>query len=286
MRKKVLWERTSLPDNHLDLDRFLADMVISGPQQERKFWHVSYASIAITQQVSTAVIGAAVPAHLIRGDLDSKSLLVICLVLLATGYLSCYLLGGHILGGSLKRGVRQCLLMIGSVYFLSPLLRSLTRTVSTDSAIVLIAILLLVHVFTHDYNFVNDSSINRLTGVVSLSTGMLSSTIIASLLPSDLDVFAQVLFSLILYLLSPFVRRYVNQSSSIAHISLGLLMVCGSSSLLFPLSPSLFISFIFLVLAITFLGPYWLIKIRKFKAHISGPWDEAMPDLMKKRGPM
>lgn len=193
--------------------------------------------------------------------------------------------------------------MVGSVYFLSPLLRSLTRTVSMDSAILIISILLVVHVFTHDYGFINhvvnnNPSSDRLTGVVSLSSvsplelsglgqvepsiltqGVLSSVVIASLLPSDLHCFAQVLFSLILFLLSPFVRRYVNHSSSIAHIGLGIAMVCGSSILLLPLSTSLFMAFILVIVTITFIGPLWLISIRKFKAHISGPWDEAMPDL-------
>ena len=111
--RKVLWESSSLPDNHVDFDSFLSDMVIMGHVSERKFIEISYASIAISQQVSTAVIAAAIPAHLIHGHLAAHSLLVLCLFLLGTGYISCYLLGGHLLGGSLWRGVRQSTLMVG-----------------------------------------------------------------------------------------------------------------------------------------------------------------------------
>eukprot|EP00955_Chlamydomonas_euryale_P020418 216566-Chlamydomonas_euryale.AAC.1 len=49
-------------------------------------------------------------------------------ICLRTGYLVCLLLGRHVLGGSLARGLRQCGMLVSGVYFLSPLLRSLART--------------------------------------------------------------------------------------------------------------------------------------------------------------
>lgn len=108
VRKKVLWvASSSLPDNYVDIDSFLSDMIIKGETTERRFAEVAYASIAISQQFSIAAIAASVPAHLYLGRLPPQSLLVVCLILLGIGYLSCFLLGGHLLGGSLWRGARQ-----------------------------------------------------------------------------------------------------------------------------------------------------------------------------------
>ncbi len=57
---------------------------------------------------------------------------------------------------------------------------------------VLTALLLLTHLFLHDYNFVNNPANDRLTGTLSLGSAVLAAVIVASFLPSELDVFAQV----------------------------------------------------------------------------------------------
>ena len=44
---------------------------------------------------------------------------------------------------------RAC--VVSGVYFLSPLLHSLTRTISTDSVVAMTVGLLLLHLFLHDY---------------------------------------------------------------------------------------------------------------------------------------
>ena len=49
------------------------------------------------------------------------------------------------------RGIRQCGLLVGGVYCLSPLLHTLAKTVSEDSIIALAVMLNLMHLFLHDY---------------------------------------------------------------------------------------------------------------------------------------
>ncbi len=46
---------------------------------------------------------------------------------------------------------RQGGLLVGGIYLLSPLLRTLAATVSTDSVVALTVAALLVHLFLHDY---------------------------------------------------------------------------------------------------------------------------------------
>jgi phosphatidylinositol glycan class C protein len=89
--------------------------------------------------------------------------------------------------------------------------------------------------------------------------------------------FAHILFCLELYLLFPFMRRYIRQASIMWHVVLTVVMVSMSLLLLWPLSQWLAALFFSAVLAISFVCPRWLVGIHKFKAKINGPWDEAVP---------
>jgi phosphatidylinositol glycan class C protein len=89
--------------------------------------------------------------------------------------------------------------------------------------------------------------------------------------------FVHVLFCLQVYLLSPFVRRYVRSASLTAHILLTAGMVAAALLLLLPLSGILSLLYVLVILGVSFVCPYWLVHIQKFKAKINGPWDEAVP---------
>ncbi|CAD7703032.1 unnamed protein product [Ostreobium quekettii] len=161
---------------------------------------------------------------------------------------------------------------------MSPLLRTLTWTISTDTIISSSCLLLLVHLYLHDYNFVN-SVTDKLTGSVSLGSAVFASVLIASRLPSYQHVFVQILFSLELYLLGPFVRRYIRQMSTTIHLLLTVASLVGSVLLVAPLSPVLTVLYCLTVLLVSFVCPLALVRLHKFKAKINGPWDEAVPSV-------
>ena len=89
--------------------------------------------------------------------------------------------------------------------------------------------------------------------------------------------FLHVLLSLELYLLSPFMRRYIRQASLAVHGTLTVLMLGASVALLLPLSRIITGLFLAAVALVSFVCPYCLVRIHKFKAKINGPWDEAVP---------
>lgn len=91
--------------------------------------------------------------------------------------------------------------------------------------------------------------------------------------------FAHVLFCLELYLLLPFMRRYIRRASLAAHVAVTAAMVGAATALLLPLSAALAELFCALVLFTSLGCPAWLLRIQKFKAKINGPWDEAVPCL-------
>lgn len=76
-------------------------------------------------------------------------------------------------------------------------MQTLTRSVSSDSIVATAGYLLLLHLYLHDYNFVN-SVTDTLTGSISLGSATFASILLASRMPSQMQVFAQVSKVLIL----------------------------------------------------------------------------------------
>jgi phosphatidylinositol glycan class C protein len=72
-------------------------------------------------------------------------------------------------------------------------------------------------------------------------------------------------------------RRYVRQASLAAHVGLTVCMAAAAAALLAPLSAPLAAVFVFKVLFVSLLCPWWMVRTHKFKAKINGPWDEAVP---------
>ena len=69
------------------------------------------------------------------------------------------------------RGLRQALLLVVGVFFMSPALRSLTLTISTDTIIATTVVLFLLHLYLHDYNFVNSVTEHIVTRCVTFAGG-------------------------------------------------------------------------------------------------------------------
>ncbi|KAL6753573.1 phosphatidylinositol N-acetylglucosaminyltransferase subunit C [Haematococcus lacustris] len=275
--EKVLWKQQPFPDSYTP-PSFLVELVVNAAVPRRQYWPVVLSSCAITQQLAVMVASCAVAAQLKAGILDATHLLLTCTLLMTAGYITCAALGGHLLGGSLVRGARQGALLVGGVACLSPMLRTLAATIATDSIIALSVALMTAHLFLHDYNFVN-SVTDRLSGALALAAAVLASVLLSSTMPSELHVFAQVLFSLLSFMLSPFVRRYIRAASASCHVVTTAGLVCAAAWLLVPLSLSASSLFMACVFVLTFVCPALLVSIHKYKAKINGPWDEAVPHI-------
>ncbi|KAL4429203.1 hypothetical protein ABPG77_010182 [Micractinium sp. CCAP 211/92] len=175
-------------------------------------------------------------------------------------------------------GASSLAALAAATALLSPLLGTLTETVSSDSIIACACLLLLAHLYLHDYHF-SAGLTSQLSGSLALGCAVCGSVLVASRLGSPQGVYAQLLLSLELYILGPYCRRQVAAASPAAHLALTAGLVAAAAALLAPLSPLLTSVFGCAILFVTFLCPMWLVRIHKFKAAINGPWDEAVPRL-------
>lgn len=162
---RQLWLEQPHPDNYTD-ETFLQSLKVNGCSSSRSYWQVVNEAAAVTQQMDTVVSVAAVSAYLYKVNLLSRwgTKLALCLalgqmqpqhfvtqhgdlqgwitprpmlivvivpVVFVGGY--CLTAGGQGRNKHAKHAVRQVSLLTAGVYFMSPLLQTLTKSVSRSA---------------------------------------------------------------------------------------------------------------------------------------------------------
>ncbi|KAG0453030.1 hypothetical protein HPP92_025694 [Vanilla planifolia] len=238
-------------DNYTD-ESFLEDMVMNANVVKRDFWKVMLDSISISQYLCIVALVVVVWIQTLHSTIDETFLH--------------YLL--------------KVSFFISGLYILAPVYHTLTRSISSDSIWALSVSLLLVHLFLHNYSGYtirppgaqNNPS---LSSNVSLNASIIASVLIASRLPLRLHVFAVMFFSLQVFLFSPLVTFSIRNYSFKLHLWFSFLLIFVTLSVVYSLHVMLFIILLSLLVFISIVGPYWLIRIQEYKFEIHGPWDEA-----------
>ena len=199
---------------------------------------------------------------------------------------------------------KSALLIYFTLLGLSPILKSLTRSTSSDSIWTMSLILFSINIFFFDYGSpAPTSSINsankNIPASLSTNAALMASTVLASRLPTTGQVFSLTLFSIEVFGLFPVFRRYARQRSWRGHVTLTTLLVLGAGGgvglilgrggdgegiLDFPYKSGIMGTVIgFLVTGLAMGGcSWWLIGLQKYKNEIHGPWDPARPVIRRR----
>ncbi|KAM0135631.1 hypothetical protein ACHAO1_004985 [Botrytis cinerea] len=195
---------------------------------------------------------------------------------------------------------KSALLIYFTLLGLSPILKSLTRSTSSDSIWAMSFFLFTINIFFFDYATPSPSSSSgyppsntknkNIPASLSTNAALMASTVLASRLPSTGQVFSLTLFSIEVFGLFPVFRRYTRLHSLRGHLILTLLLVFGaggSVGLVLPQSgrsawdwKSGLIGVVLgtLITGLAMGGcSWWLIGLQKYKNEIHGPWDPARP---------
>ncbi|RDL31349.1 Uncharacterized protein BP5553_09558 [Venustampulla echinocandica] len=194
---------------------------------------------------------------------------------------------------------KSALLIYFTLLGLSPILKSLTRSTSSDSIWAMSFLLFTINIFFFDYGTPAPSSSGKtanknIPASLSTNAALMASTVLASRLPSTGQVFSLTLFSIEVFGLFPVFRRYAKQRSWRGQVALTSLLVVGTGGgvglilgrggdgegiLDFPWKSGLMGVFIGVVGTGLAMGgcSWWLIGLQKYKNEIHGPWDPARP---------
>ncbi|CAP67872.1 uncharacterized protein PODANS_1_17510 [Podospora anserina S mat+] len=199
--------------------------------------------------------------------------------------------------------IKSAILIYFTLLGLSPILKSLTRSTSSDSIWAMSFWLLAINIFFFDYSGGTPSHISgphktKKMPVASLSTNaaLMASTVLASRLPSTGQVFSLTLFSIEVFGLFPVFRSYARHRSWRYHFLLTVLLVLGAGggvgiilgeapATSWPWKRGLAGMVIGCLISAVAIGgcSWWLIGMQKYKNEIYGPWDPARPIIISRR---
>ncbi|KAF2274462.1 GPI2-domain-containing protein [Westerdykella ornata] len=182
---------------------------------------------------------------------------------------------------------KSALLIYAAVLGLSPILKSLTRSTTSDSIWALSTWLLCMNVAFFDYG---EGTGAHLPASISTNSALMASTVLASRLPSTTHVFSLTLFSIEVFGLFPIFRRRLRSVSWHGHLVLTVVLVlvaCGGLSVILTGGGrGACIAGVILGGTLTYftmgLCSWWLIGLQKYKNEIHGPWDPARPIIRRR----
>ncbi|KAL5978174.1 hypothetical protein ACLOJK_029291 [Asimina triloba] len=266
-------------DNHTD-ESFLEDMIMNANVVKRDMLKVMRDSVSISQYLCIVALVVCIWTYTLGSKIDETSLISLDVGLLVLGFLVLLLTAQRLSLHLLFKYLLNISFFISGLYVLAPVYYTLTRSISSDSIWALTASLLIVHLFLHDYSGSTirpPGALNNptFTSNISLNASIVASVLIASRLPSRLHVFSIMLFSLQVFLFAPLVTYCIKKYSFKLHFWISLVLAAATLGIVFQLHKLLFALFMGLLIFITIVCPYWLVKLQEYKFEINGPWDEA-----------
>ncbi|KAF2704041.1 phosphatidylinositol N-acetylglucosaminyltransferase [Pleomassaria siparia CBS 279.74] len=182
---------------------------------------------------------------------------------------------------------KSALLIYAALLGLSPILKSLTKSTTSDSIWAISTWLLCMNVAFFDYGGGTGA---HLPASISTNSALMASTVLASRLPSTTHVFSLTLFSIEVFGLFPIFRRQLRSKSWRGHLILTIVLVISASGAVFATltggGRGAWIAGVVLGGIVTFMGmgmcSWWLIGLQKYKNEIYGPWDPARPIIRRR----
>ena len=182
---------------------------------------------------------------------------------------------------------KSAILIYIALLGLSPILKTLTGSTSSDSIWSMTCSLMCINIFFFDYS----GGVGvKFPASLSTNAALMASTVLASRLPSTTHVFSLTLFSIEVFGLFPVFRRHLRHFSWRGHLLLTLALVIGAGAALGttlskkPLweggwKRAVAGAVIWCIGTAVGMGgcSWWLIGLQRYKNVVIGPWDPARP---------
>ncbi|KAI9105018.1 phosphatidylinositol N-acetylglucosaminyltransferase subunit C [Phlyctochytrium arcticum] len=273
--QKLLYIQQDYPDNYVD-DSFLEEMKKNVNVRQHHYWTVVHRTTAVSQQISSVLIFVAVFVHLYTGMTSPRNLIGLSFGALAVGYViwDFCTFRGRLKWHNRFRIFRSSFIILLVLVLLTPILTTLTKEISSDTVWALTVMMILANLVFHDYTS-RDVIKVRFPDSLSINAGIFASVILASRLASYEHVFSLMLFAIVIFAISPVIRRVLRKINPKADLLLLLLLVIMTVAMYIPISLALVNLYFIALIFVNLVCPYWLIHAQKYKSEIRGPWDEA-----------
>ncbi|KAJ8925082.1 hypothetical protein NQ315_001254 [Exocentrus adspersus] len=267
--RKVLYERQPYPDNYTDKKVFLRDLKKNIDFREVTYLEAVLGASLLLQEFCTVVAFVLIYFYMVNKWVPPTA------VFQWTSFLTVLCFAYHLLRFSrdvrekLGHDLRTVLTFVVFGELFSPVLHTLTDTISTDTIHTTAFLMMLVHLVFFDYGV----SAAIVSGSLSLSAAVFASICLASRLSSAREAFILMTVATEAFVLFPLLRNDMQKPVFITFVLLVsdtyFLYLIGN------LATTLFLSTVVLV---TVICPVLFVRYQKYKDNIYGPWDEAVVD--------
>lgn len=153
---KKLYLKTNYPDNYVDTGSFLELKKTNVNAKFYTYWPTVYYSGIITHQMSSVIIFALVYVYLRFELINVKDLMLFYVTpLCVAGYLvKLFIVEQDFI--KIKNDFMNLVKFIFFTYGLSPILNSLTETISSDTIFAMSTFMFLLNLITHNYDSSSD----------------------------------------------------------------------------------------------------------------------------------
>lgn len=263
--RKNLYETHGLPDNYTD-SSFLEELRKNiNPSNITTMEAISFAA-SVSVQLNIVILFIIVFVWLDNEWIAPNVIFVFSGIPTLAGYLIHTFNKSNMLE-KWSKDLRTVLIFLAFGYILSPILKTLTDTVSTDTIYAMTIFMFLIHLIFSKYGSPQIS----LSDSLSITSSIFGSLMLASRLVSPLHAFSLLTIAVQCFVLLPFVLFQLESKMAVA-----IFLSVTTIYLLHIISLTISCFFLGVTIFVHILCPLWYIRWQKYKENIYGPWDEAV----------
>lgn len=267
--KKVLYEKQPYPDNYTDKKMFLRDLKKNVDFREVTLFEAVFGSIIFLQEFCTVVTFVVTYFALVNQWIQPSLILHWTSFLTIIGFLYYLMVFSENIRVKLGNDLRTVLTFIVFGQLFSPVLHTLTNTISTDTIYTTSFLMMVVHLIFFDYG-VTAAIVSK---SLSFNAAIFASICLASRLQSAYHTFILLTVATEAFVLFPLLRDQINKP---VYVTLILFLI--DIYFLYFMSNVGLVLFLITVIFVTTICPLLFVRYQKFKDNIYGPWDEAVVD--------
>lgn len=265
--RKVLYGNRDYADNYTD-PSFLRDLKKNYNLKEYTFAECFIGVTQVSQEISCVTLFLIIFHHLYADDaVQPERLLLNSSCLTGVGYLI-YIISdfSRFKLANVKEDFKTVAVVLLFGYMFSPLLQSLTNSISTDTIFSNTFIILFFHLLLHDYGC-DGFLVSR---TKSLNCGIFASICLASRLSTATRSFVLLVIAAEVFVLKPLLFERVWRAWMLAP------MIAVTLYSLIDISQMATVIYLVTLTFVNVLCPYIFQRLNERKCTISGPWDEAV----------
>lgn len=234
----------------------------------------------LTHQISIICAFLLVFFHLFKDIAQPSAMLLLSGAATITGYLLVYIrrqwTGCHVADGTLFDDLKTTLSALAFGFIMSPMLHTLTFSISTDTIYTVTFFVFILHLVCYDYGL----PAAVVSSAISLNAVYFGSICLASRLATSMHAYALLVVAIVMFALYPrFLSTICDHRNTTTILSLAIFFVIDGIYL-WLYSKSLFCVYVIGVVFINLCCPVIFCYLHKHKDNIHGPWDEAVVDVV------